>query len=125
MGLKKTQHLLSVFFFCALLLAKCTQVYEFSEAGDYEVSTVTIEIKVPRLESFTICSSHKQNQLNYNNQKVFTIFKDREAVDPYLSVGFVGQTLFAEIGLGSSYNVYDAQNKYFFLDWIHICLEIR
>ena len=101
------------------------RVYEFKSGGaGSDVSSVIVKVSVPNVESFTICSSHKQFQTNDNTNTIYNIYEDKERSKPWIAIGFWDTALWAEVYEGIWYNMGKLKSVMDIVDWIHICLEI-
>ena len=126
MTLMLTTHIVllgSLFYVEYPRLIEGIKVYEFSEGG--EISSFTTQFAVPNVDSFVICSTHKQYQLNENNKNIYTIFKDSKGSEPYFTIGFMNMNEILYVEIDNWYIISRDRNNLFFFEWIHICLEFR
>ena len=97
------------------------KVLDFSVNTNNEIVEVPFKIDLSE-ESFTICSSSLQLQVNDNYKPIYSIFNSQ---DYWFSIHFYGKgSLWAVDESGYSY-VLAAIDLTDFLHWIHICINFN
>ena len=113
--------------------ANGTKIFSFHDVtnnnatGSVGISSATAtnmpEEHVP--DRFTICSTHKQQQIETSNTAtIYVLYWDSNFSQPWFSMGFFGQyKLWANINYKNWYALGQAKPETF-LTWIHICVEV-